>query len=298
MIERSCPLCQSNSITTLFKKDETDFWRCEDCQFRFATPAENPNLPHSLDAYEDAYLQYLAPDAGDTANFDALSRWMERHTPVTGKRVLDVGAGSGKLVRYLRAHGVDAVGIEPARALFDRFLSGDATFACTTLDDVHAFHSRPFDIVTAFDVVEHVDDPRRFFGAVSRALTPDGLFFASTPNVESLPARLLGRRWHFYHSYHLSYFSPRTFAQATAAHGLRVMEWSHRGRLRSAGYILRYGMEFVARAKAPRWAHLVDRWYVPVNLFDTMYIVCRRDASATAPAGPVADRVGPRGAPE
>jgi hypothetical protein len=144
MIERSCPLCQSDHTAPLFKKQDTDFWRCATCRFRFATPVENPNLAQSLEAYEEAYLQYLAPGAADTANFESLWRWMESHGALPGKRLLDVGAGSGKLVRYLRARGIEACGIEPARPLFDQFLLGDDAFACATLEGRRSRACTPF----------------------------------------------------------------------------------------------------------------------------------------------------------
>jgi SAM-dependent methyltransferase len=233
----------------------------------------------TLEGYEDAYLQYLAPDQSDAANFESLCRWMEQHTALTGRRLLDVGAGSGKLVRFLGARGVDAHGIEPSRALFDRFLSGDAAFAHGTLDDLNASIARRFDIVTAFDVVEHVADPLGFLRGIATALRPGGVFFASMPDVESLPARAFGRRWHFYNAYHLSYFAPRTFARAAALQGLHLSDWQHRGRLRSAGYIVRYAMEIIADVGSPDWTDRLDRWYLPVNLFDTMYVVCRCDSS-------------------
>jgi 2-polyprenyl-3-methyl-5-hydroxy-6-metoxy-1,4-benzoquinol methylase len=276
MIERDCPLCTSRCTSRLFKKQRTDYWRCARCRFRFATPAVNPNLVETLDGVEEAYLQYLAPNPSDAANFESLFTWMERHTALRGKRLLDVGAGSGKLVRFLRARGVDAHGIELSRALFERFLSGDAAFTQATFDDFRSSITRPFDVVTAFDVIEHVPDPLGFLRNVATALRHDGVFFASTPDVESLPARAFGRRWHFYHAYHLSYFAPRTFARAAATHGLELCEWHHRGRLRSAGYMVRYVMEFIAGIRAPAWACRFDRWCVPVNLLDTMYVVCRR----------------------
>src|SRR4029450_10271708 len=129
----------------------TDYWKCPDCSFRFATPDRNPNLANTLDEYEDAYLQYLAPDPADAANFDALYRWMRGIKPLEGSRLLDVGAGSGKLVRYLRRRGVDACGTEPSRGLFDRFLAGDGAFTCASLDD-GGVPAGSFDVVTAFDV--------------------------------------------------------------------------------------------------------------------------------------------------
>jgi 2-polyprenyl-3-methyl-5-hydroxy-6-metoxy-1,4-benzoquinol methylase len=275
--EPTCPLCGAGGAAPLFRKRQTDYWRCAACTFRFATPEVNPNLTQTLEGYEDAYLQYLAADASDAANFASLSRWMELFAPLAGKRLLDVGAGSGKLVRVLRGCGVDAHGIEPSRALFDRFLAGDPAFTCATLDQLRASAPQTFDIVTAFDVIEHVADPRGLLRAVSACLEPGGAFFASTPDVESLVARAFGRRWHFYYSYHLSYLGPRTIARAAAPHGLRVLDVRHRGRLRSAAYMIRYAAEMIGGIGAPGWARWFDTWYLPVNLFDTMYVAFRRD---------------------
>jgi 2-polyprenyl-3-methyl-5-hydroxy-6-metoxy-1,4-benzoquinol methylase len=276
MPERTCPLCGSPRPARILERQQTDYWKCPDCGFRFATPPRNPNLANAIDDYEDAYLQYLAPDRADEANFDSLYQWMATTTPLEGKRLLDVGAGGGKLVRYLRRRGVDAHGIEPSRALFDRFLSGDSAFACATIGEASA-SGAAFPIVTALDVIEHVADPVAFLREVAAALEPGGVFFVTTPDVDSVTARVFGRRWHFYYPYHLSYFGPRTLARAAAKHGLRMLDCRHRGRLRSVGYMIRYVAEFVAGGDAPRWARRFDDWYVPTNLLDTMYVAFRRD---------------------
>jgi SAM-dependent methyltransferase len=280
--ERICSLCGSREVSPIFRKRSTDYWRCAACTFRFATPEANPNLATALEGYEAAYLQYLAADASDAVNFGSLYRWMEGFAPLAGKRLLDVGAGSGKLVRYLRSRGVDARGLEPSRALFDEFLRGDAAFVCATLEEVQASAPQTFDIITAFDVIEHVSDPRRFLAAVSASLEPGGTFFASTPDVESRVARLFGRRWHFYYSYHLSYLGPRTIAGA-APEALQLVDVSHRGRLRSVAYMIRYAAEMIAGMRAPRWATRFENWYWPVNLFDTMYVVFRRQRPGFRP---------------
>jgi SAM-dependent methyltransferase len=274
--ERTCPVCRSLRVAPLFTKEDVAYWNCPDCRFRFATPDRNPNLSNTLDEYEDAYLQYLAPDPADSANFDALYRWMASVTPLEGKRLLDVGAGSGKFVRYMRQRGVDAHGIEPSRALFERFLAGEEAFMCASLDK-NRVAGGPFPVVTAFDVIEHVLDPVAFLRRVVSTLCPDGVLFLSTPDVESLAARLFGRRWHFYYPYHLSYFGMRTLSRTAASAGLRLEKSGHRGRLRSIGYMIRYGAEFIAGIDAPAWAKRFDSWYLPLNLFDTMYLAFRRE---------------------
>jgi len=277
MDDRTCPNCRSSRVVALFTKRAVDYWSCADCRFRFATPEVNPNLAATLDSCEDAYRQYLEPQPADRANFESLYRWMTSITSLEGKRLLDVGAGSGKLVRYLRARGVDARGIEPSRPLFDRFLAGDAAFTCATLDEISRAQ-RPFPVVTAFDVIEHVADPHGFLHGIDAMLESGGVFFLSTPDVESVTAKLFGKRWHFYYPYHLSYFSPRTLGAAARRHGLEMIARTHRGRLRSIGYVIRYSAEFILGAAAPAWASRFDDVYLPLNLFDTIYVAFRRNA--------------------
>ncbi|HZR22312.1 MAG TPA: class I SAM-dependent methyltransferase [Vicinamibacterales bacterium] len=272
MGDRTCPLCRSSRVRPLFTKQQIDYWLCGACSFRFATADVNPNLANALDDYEDAYLQYLQRDAADEANFAALHRWMSSFAPIGGTRLLDVGAGSGKLVRDLRRRGVDARGIEPSRALFDRFLANDEAFEMATADAVRG----TFDVVTAFDVIEHVADPHAFAESIVARLAPDGVLFLSTPDVESAVARMFGRHWHFYYPYHLSYFGPQTLGRLAADHGLTIVSVTHRGRLRSIGYVIRYAAEFVGGRSAPPWARRFDARYLPINLFDTMYVVLRR----------------------
>jgi SAM-dependent methyltransferase len=274
--ERACPLCGSRRATPIFRKREIDYWQCGACTFRFATPDVNPNLTKTLADYEEAYLQYLGDDASDAVNFESLCLWMKGFGTLEGKRLLDVGAGSGKLVRFLYSRGMDAHGIEPSRALFDRFLRDDPAFTCATLEDLHASTPQAYDIVTAFDVIEHVPDPGGFLAGIEKLLAPGGTCFVSTPDVESLTARVFSRRWHFYYPYHLSYLGPRTIARAAAPNGLHVIDVRHRGRLRSTAYMIRYGAEMIGGMRAPAWARWFDGWYLPVNLFDTMYVVLRR----------------------
>jgi SAM-dependent methyltransferase len=291
--ERTCPLCGSSHAAPFFRKRETDYWACAVCTFRFATPDVNPNLTKTLDGYEEAYLQYLAADPSDAANFESLCRWMEGFATLEGKRLLDVGAGSGKLVRYLRGRGVDAHGLEPSRALFDRFLADDPAFTCATLDDLRLAAPQTFDIITAFDVIEHVPDPHGFLRGASTCLEPGGTFFASTPDVESLVARAFGRRWHFYYPYHLSYLGPRTIARAAGPHALRVLDACHRGRLRSVAYMIRYAAELILGIDAPGWARRFDEWYLPVNLFDTMYVAFRKERGSRPAPRPQSPALSP-----
>ncbi len=271
-----CGICGGTDTTELFCKEGIPYFSCRSCGFRFARPARNPNLANRLEDYEPAYLQYLQPDRADRANFDALYDWVTRFAPLPHVALLDAGCGSGKLVRYLRARGVDARGVEPSAALYDRFLSGNDFFVHGTLDSLRESSTEGFDVITALDVVEHVEDPSALLADAAALLSPGGILLVSTPDVASWPARLLGRRWHYYNPYHLSYFDERSLMRCAAPLGLDLVERTRRGRRRSVGYLLRYLWNFVLRRNSPSFLEHLDALWVPINLFDVIYLCLRK----------------------
>jgi SAM-dependent methyltransferase len=268
----------------LFVKDGIPYYRCRSCQVSFAKPPHNPNLTNNIEDFEEAYLRYFGPDAADDANFTALTAWMGRFGSLSGRSLLDVGCGSGKLVRYLRQQGVQAWGLEPSTALYRHFLADETFFVNGAVDSFAP--TQTFDIVTAFDVVEHVEEPMAFLEGIGALLSANGLLFLSTPDEDSGAARLLGRHWHFYCPYHLSYFSRRTLPQAAATLGFQLVDFSRRGRWRSLGYMCQYLCEFLLRVRPPGWLRHLHQVHVPINLFDTMYLCFRKQGQQASAAAP------------
>lgn len=272
-----CDLCGGAQSRPLFVKDGAPYFECRNCGFRFSRPERNPNAAGLLSDYEDAYLQYLEDHPADRANHRQVLGWIRRSTDVSRGDVLDIGCGSGKFVRFLRGAGVSAFGVEPSAPLFERYLAGQPHFTRGTAEEMAARGKR-YAAVTLLDVIEHVPSPRATLAAARDLLAAEGRIYLSTPDAGSLAARLCGRRWHFYHKYHLSYFSPLTLASVAAELGLRVVSVDHFGKRFPLSYLLRYGRDFFVgkRASAPRKASLLDGVEVPLNLHDILYACLER----------------------
>jgi 2-polyprenyl-3-methyl-5-hydroxy-6-metoxy-1,4-benzoquinol methylase len=276
-VQAACPLCDGLDVKLLFRKLEIPYSRCQTCQFVFSRPERNPNLANSLDDYEASYVQYLEDGPEDERNFEALLEWMTRSGQIEGKRLLDVGCGSGKFVRFLRARQVEAFGTEPSEALYSRYLSEDGRFFPLPVDRLLAEPAAgKFGVITAFDVLEHVEQPVGFLGSIAQLLEEGGVLYLSTPDLGSLSAKLLGRRWHFFNRYHLSYFTKDTLRQTARRFGLTMTSFARRGRIRSAGYMLRFGLDFLLAGRQAPIPGFLDRVSIPVNLFDTMYLSFRK----------------------
>jgi 2-polyprenyl-6-hydroxyphenyl methylase / 3-demethylubiquinone-9 3-methyltransferase len=108
--------------------------------------------------------------------------------PLAGKRAADVGCGAGLLAEPLARLGAAVTGLDPAPenvAAARIHAEGQGLDIDYRVGSVEAL-AGPYDLVTSLEVVEHVNEPRLFIGALADVLTADGLLILSTPNRTAL----------------------------------------------------------------------------------------------------------------
>ena len=276
----ACLICGSQSVAPLFEKGGRWFSRCVACAFQFSRGPGNPNLEQAIDGYEPAYRQYLDSSPVDAVNHEATVRWIEQFVALDHRDVslLDVGAGSGKLIRYLRStRSCHSTGLEPSDALFRGFDLGSLGVQPLSLPEFRESGAHQFNVVTSFDVIEHVSDPVEFVSNLCLVTKPGGYVFLSTPDAGSLVARMLGRRWHHYNRYHLSLFDPRSIVRVAREAGFAVVGVEHRGKRFPLTYLRRYLRDFVLPRPSDGQPQPNHRGLsVSLNLFDIMSVVLRK----------------------
>ena len=106
-----------------------------------------------------------------------------------GSRAVDLGAGPGAMCDRLYSSGCEVLAVDRDPAVYQ----GKHRFVAQDLNDAgfaSALGIASFDLVVAVEVIEHVESPINFLRNVSQLLAPDGVAVITTPNVDSLPARL------------------------------------------------------------------------------------------------------------
>jgi 2-polyprenyl-6-hydroxyphenyl methylase / 3-demethylubiquinone-9 3-methyltransferase len=114
--------------------------------------------------------------------------WIDRHAPLAGKAVLDVGCGGGILAEAMAARGARVSGIdlsENALRVAELHLlesGASVSYEGIAVEDYAARHPAAFDVVTCMELLEHVPEPASMVAACAQLVRPGGSVFFSTLN--------------------------------------------------------------------------------------------------------------------
>jgi len=211
--------------------------QCRHCGHVYANPRWSAGeLIEAYIAVEDE--TYLAEQVGREQTFARHLASLERYTgPGYDRPLLDVGAYAGIFVKVALAAGWQATGVEPSRWAVNAARKSDLLLIEGTLDAVE-LRDRRFDVLTMWDVIEHVPDPSAELAKAFRLLNPGGVIAIHTMDIASLTARLMGRRWPWLMDMHVHYFSRRSLEQFLEKVGFEIIWSGSQGRYLSLGYLV------------------------------------------------------------
>ncbi len=192
--------------------------QCRRCGFGLTDP-----VPLSMDRYYPPRYRRFNALAAFVLRRLYLRRVDGWHAGLgTAGRALELGSGTGWMLRALRERGWLAVGSE--RTVTAAAAARDAARAPMFVGDLTAIRDEPLlDLVVMFHVLEHLADPQAALVAVARRVKPGGTLILGIPNLASWQSRFAGRSWmHLEVPRHLCHFSPDAIERALGASGFRM----------------------------------------------------------------------------
>lgn len=229
----SCPLCgklTSNVIADQLRRGEGKVCYCASCQHGFLV---NQLVVDTKTYYSEHYRQEYSHNAEAVAtnarelfgvyhNFqrDRLKSIESLLQPNT--RLLEVGASAGQFLVHIKdkVAKVNAIELDTACCRFLQEVHG--IDAQAEYLEKSRFAVERYDIVCAFQVMEHVDDPVTFLKTLKEMARPGGTLFVEVPNLRDPLLSIWDvptYRKFFYHSAHVHYFTEASLRQVAQRAG-------------------------------------------------------------------------------
>ncbi|MBW2273691.1 MAG: class I SAM-dependent methyltransferase [Deltaproteobacteria bacterium] len=294
----SCAVCGAGPGRPKLRKDGVEILACPSCGLEYWLPPEGFRAEDTYDAayFDDAgashgYSDYAGMEHAFRTSF--ARRLARLPPPGAGERLLDVGAAYGYAVLEAERRGWQAFGLELASAAAREAARQSSGRVVAASGLATPFASASFDVVTLWDVLEHLPEPHAAIAEIARVLRPGGRLLLSTGDVGSLAARVSGRRWHLYTlPEHLFFYTRRSLDLLLEAHGLRVEAARAYASYYTLGYLVERLRKSLLGHAGARGDWPGSKLCLPVNLFDIVTVTARRVEDPKVLAGGVARAAG------
>jgi len=210
----SCPVCHSNETIAalencdfLFQTTTKSFtmYLCSNCGCGFLYPQPDSNTLQ--EAYPEAYFWITKNDHSLTARLESLYREsvLKHHVYKTKSlikalpekcKVLDIGCGSGTYLHLLeKKFNINAEGLEASRkAAQNATKKYGLTIHHKSVEEAE-FPPHSFDLITMFQVLEHLRNPGEILRKISKWLSKNGFLLLQVPNIDSFQFNIFKKCW-------------------------------------------------------------------------------------------------------
>lgn len=235
-----CNLCGGTATLPLREASLQHLVRCASCglvRVREMPTHDTMQKTYGKDYYRNAnshvvgYENYEADMPNILKTAQRRLRLIERYRSVPG-RLLDVGCALGFFMEAARQRGWDATGIDVSSyAVTTAKKRLGSNVHCGQIQEMN-FAEASFDVITMWDVIEHMTDPLQQLQECHRVLKDDGLLILCTPDIGSRVAKATGERWMGFKlaDEHLYYFSSDTAQKMLDKAGFDTLQVFHIGK--------------------------------------------------------------------
>ena len=230
----SCPYCLQENLKLISTAAQRQIYQCQKCQLvSAAKEIFNGRLsPQALARLKTKEYQkktkkwhqaYLQEKDSLLARFDKRLQEIEKRKK-PGK-ILDIGCAAGFFLESAQKHGWQVYGIDTNKEAINhcqKLVESSRLFQ-GTLEKAN-FKPNFFDVITLFEVLEHMPDLQAFLAETKRILKPQGLLALNVPNRAGVVSRLLGQHWFDYKRLqHLYFFSPQTLKMVLKKNDFKII---------------------------------------------------------------------------
>ena len=294
-----CPACGSETTHRAFEKAGLTYVVCSDCATMYVNPRPTPAILEECYAKSKVYWywnKYIFPASEESRREKIFRPRVERIADICQRygikngTLLEVGAGFGTFCEEAKRRGIfrRVIAVEPNPDLAEtcrrkglEVIEKPIEQACLGLTAI--------DIVSSFEVIEHLFSPRDTLLGCASVLSPGGLLILSCPNVKGFDITVLQALSDSVDHEHLNYFHPASLSRLVTECGFETLEVLTPGKLDAelvhkkilAGELDVSSQPFLKQILVDEWERVSDDFqqFLADNLLSShMWLVARKVA--------------------
>jgi len=220
-----CCVCNNtnpNDFTLKYQKENFAVVTCNKCTHHF--------IPHFY-RKQIQYTQYKNSEV--TAAVRAGNNWVkiQRHKLrfkfiqkyIKSGKLFDLGAGWGHFMLAGKELGYDVYGVEISEQPY-LYCVNDLKLPVDHIDFFEMDEAKKFDVITMWDVLEHIDKAGPFLEKCNKLTNTGGYLFLQVPQIDSYFAKKHKDNWKMMGLDHVNYFGKKTITQILEMHGYEVLK--------------------------------------------------------------------------
>lgn len=221
--KRDCPACKKSESNQLFIKEGGQYVKCPDCHIIYLNPVFT----------DDALTQYYRKNkveqgvvVADDMEFYA-KLYNQGLTSAQGKtalgKILDIGCSTGIFLDIAKAKGWQTYGLELNEVEFALAQEKGHNVYNSLLNQVD--FNQKFNIVSLWDVFEHIKDGDAILKEIKNILTDDGVILLQIPSADSLAARAMQEKCNMFDGLeHVNLYGVRSLTKLIENNGLKILD--------------------------------------------------------------------------
>jgi 2-polyprenyl-3-methyl-5-hydroxy-6-metoxy-1,4-benzoquinol methylase len=215
----TCLVCEHKDLKALTGYEKAFLVKCGNCGFVFSE-----RIP-TIEELDNHYKNY-------GSNFYCSELTIKRYNEILDKmesfrktgRLLDIGCGIGFFLDVAKKRGWEVYGTEYSERLIGLLREKGITIHEGPLNSKN-YEEGFFDVVTSFEVIEHINNPTNEINQIGKLIRKGGLVYITTPNFNSLLRKRLKIQYNVInYPEHLSYYTPSTMNHLFSSNGFKKLK--------------------------------------------------------------------------
>lgn len=218
-----CCVCQNNDPTKfnlIYKRENFDVVACSQCSFYFIPPYYRKKIQ-----YQQYKNEAVTQAIRSGNNWIKIQRHKLRFKLIqkykSSGSLFDLGAGWGHFMLAGNELGYDTYGIEISEQPY-LYCKNDLKLNVDHIDFFKMPEEKKFDVITMWDVLEHIDMADNFIEKCAKVNQLNGYLVLQVPQIDSYFAKKHKDKWKMMGLDHVNYFSKKTITQLLSRYGYEV----------------------------------------------------------------------------